>query len=159
MRSISGSEDPDGRRSGGERWEPSLIPDTVRGSASSLRTTEQCSRQADTHRKCVMKRPMNISVGNMLVNLKLSSVILLLNVVSTISSLSLTAIEVPKYAKVNVRCQMSVSSLSPATRSGSGSGWSATSLWERTSCTVSSGTRITWSSTGEGRETSIWWLM
>ena len=91
----------------GERWEPSLIPDTVQGSASSLRTTEQCSRQADTHRKCVMKRPMNISVGNMLVNLKLSSVILLLNVVSTISSLSLTAIEVPKYAKVNVRCQLS----------------------------------------------------
>ena len=97
----------------GERWEPSLIPDTVRGSASSLRTTEQCSRQADTHRKCVMKRPMNISVGNMLVNLKLSSVILLLNVVSTISSLSLTAIEVPKYAKVNVRCQCPVCHLPP----------------------------------------------
>ena len=97
----------------GERWEPSLIPDTVQGSASSLRTTEQCSRQADTHRKCVMKRPMNISVGNMLVNLKLSSVILLLNVVSTISSLSLTAIEVPKYAKVNVRCQCPVCHLPP----------------------------------------------
>ena len=97
----------------GGRWEPSLIPDTVQGSASSLRTTEQCSRQADTHRKCVMKRPMNISVGNMLVNLKLSSVILLLNVVSTISSLSLTAIEVPKYAKVNVRCQCPVCHLPP----------------------------------------------
>ena len=97
----------------GGRWEPSLIPDTVQGSASSLRTTEQCSRQADTHRKCVMKRPMNISVGNMLVTLKLSSVILLLNIVSTISSLSLTAIEVPKYAKVNVRCQCPVCHLPP----------------------------------------------
>ena len=45
-------------------------------------------------RTCVM-----IDIGNMM-SLKLSSIIILITIVQTISTLSLTVIEVPKYAKV-----------------------------------------------------------
>ena len=52
--------------------------------------------------KCVMLCRMKVSAGRMLVNLRLSPVIILLNIVARINSLNLTAIEVPKYAKVDI---------------------------------------------------------